>query len=249
MTHEVVVVGSGIGGLTVAALLASRGVNVCLLEREASVGGCVAPFEKFGYRFESGAGLYALWERGEIHDRIFAELPVSAPEVRRLEPAYVIQLGDGAELRLSSDRNELRETLRRAFPECATAAVEFYETAIRNGAVLLQAFSRYPDLATQGQLHQLRAFWPNLPVAAALRKRLHDTAAQHLKQTSPRFRQFIDAQLQLFGQCSAEQCSFLRACALLALAQHGLFSIKGGAAALAEVLAASIRKSGGTIHL
>ena len=35
MTHEVVVVGGGFGGLTVAALLAARGVDVCLLERES----------------------------------------------------------------------------------------------------------------------------------------------------------------------------------------------------------------------
>ena len=90
MSYEVVVVGGGIGGLTTAALLAARGVNVCLLERQSEPGGCVAAFEKFGYSFESGAGLYALWKPGEIHDRIFAELPLSPPEVKQLEPGYIV---------------------------------------------------------------------------------------------------------------------------------------------------------------
>ena len=55
MDCEVVVVGGGIGGLTVAALLAHRGMNVCLLERQPDVGGCAASFDKFGYAFEQGS--------------------------------------------------------------------------------------------------------------------------------------------------------------------------------------------------
>ena len=54
MAHEVVVVGGGIGGLTAAALLAARGVNVCLLEKESRGGGCAVTFERFGYTFEAG---------------------------------------------------------------------------------------------------------------------------------------------------------------------------------------------------
>ncbi|HEY7786366.1 MAG TPA: FAD/NAD(P)-binding protein, partial [Pyrinomonadaceae bacterium] len=81
MAHEVIVVGGGIGGLTVAALLAARGVDVCLLERASQVGGCAANFEQAGYSFEGGTGLYAGWEKDEIHDRVFAELPVTSPAV------------------------------------------------------------------------------------------------------------------------------------------------------------------------
>ena len=57
MDCEVAVVGGGIGGLTVAAVLAKRGVDVCLLERESQVGGCAASVEKFGYKFDPTDGL------------------------------------------------------------------------------------------------------------------------------------------------------------------------------------------------
>ena len=87
MAYEVVVVGAGIGGLTVAALLAARGVDVCLLERESQPGGCVAAFEKFGYTFDPSVGLFTDWEPGGIHDRVFAELTVTDPEVSLLDPA------------------------------------------------------------------------------------------------------------------------------------------------------------------
>ena len=88
MAHEVVVVGGGIGGLTVAALLAARGVDVCLLERGSQVGGVVATVEAFGYTFDPGVGIYPCWEPGEIHDQVFAELPVAPPQVQLDEPAY-----------------------------------------------------------------------------------------------------------------------------------------------------------------
>src|SRR6267378_6244801 len=100
MECEVVVVGGGIGGLTVAALLAQRGVNVCLFERESNVGGCASSFDKFGYSFEQGDGLYAGWQPNEIHHRVFSELPIAPPEVRLLEPTYLVRLPDQSEITL-----------------------------------------------------------------------------------------------------------------------------------------------------
>src|SRR3954463_7538175 len=102
MAYEVVVVGGGMGGLTAAALLAARGVRVCLLEKEARGGGCAVTFERFGYTFEAGASLYASWQPGEIHARVFAELPVEPPEVRPAAPAYVVRLPDGVDVRVAS---------------------------------------------------------------------------------------------------------------------------------------------------
>src|SRR5258705_6853647 len=123
MDCDVVVVGGGIGGLTVAALLAQRGVDVCLLEREPKVGGCAARFEKFGYTFEPGYGLFTGWEPDEIHQRVFSELPVAAPEVRRCEPAFVVRLPDQSEIALSADTETFEANLSRTFPECAGNAI------------------------------------------------------------------------------------------------------------------------------
>jgi phytoene dehydrogenase-like protein len=126
MDYEVVVVGGGVGGLTTAALLAARGVRVCLLERNSRVGGCVANFEHLGYAFEPTAGLYSGWEPNGIYQSIFSELAVGPPEVDRLSPAYVVRLPDGIEVAVSDDAHQFENDLRSAFPECAQAALAFY---------------------------------------------------------------------------------------------------------------------------
>src|SRR5882672_8919217 len=134
MDYEVVVVGGGIGGLTTAALLAARGVKVCLLERNSRVGGCVANVEHLGYAFEPTAGLYSGWEPDGIYERLFAELPVTPPQVDRLSPSYIVRLPDGFEIAVSDDADQFESDLRSAFPECAPAAVTFYRHLEQAGA-------------------------------------------------------------------------------------------------------------------
>ncbi|MDT5159398.1 MAG: hypothetical protein QOH51_3755 [Acidobacteriota bacterium] len=249
MTYEVVVVGGGIGGLTTAALLAARGVSVCLLEREGRVGGCASTFEHFGHSFETCAGLYACWQPGELHERIFAELPVALPEVREVSPAYTVRLHGGADVRVGGRPEEFAETLRESFPECADAAVAFYQEAAQIAGALGRAARRTPALtdASKLQLIKLAASEPRLaPRILAARG---DTAAQHLAGTSHRFRRFIDAQLQIFAQAPSDACAYLYAAVVLSQPLRGMYAISGGAQALCDALAESIRKSGGTVRL
>src|SRR5260370_23529927 len=132
MNCEVAVVGGGIGGLTVAALLAACAVNVCLFDRQSRPGGCVANFEHLGYAFEPTAGLYSGWEPGGIYERIFSELPVSSPNVQLLSPSYSVRLPDQTEVMLIKDIEIFEAEMRHAFPECATAAVDFYRGMAQN---------------------------------------------------------------------------------------------------------------------
>lgn len=200
--YDVVVVGGGIGGLTVAALLAARGVSTCLLERQSQVGGCIARIEFSGYEFEPGMGVYTSLGAGEIYQRIFSELPVALPSTSLLTQPYVVRLSDGTDVRLIGDDGFFDE-LRAAFPECVDQAIEFY---------------RQPAL-------------------------------EHLSAASPRFQSFIDGQLRAFLHASIDDCDFATAMAALKRARGSLYEIDGGPAALAERLAESIKKSGGTVRL
>jgi phytoene dehydrogenase-like protein len=222
MDCEVVVVGAGIGGLTVAALLAQRGLNVCVLERERQLGGCAAAFEKFGYTFEPGYGLFGGWKADEIHWRVFAELPVDPPEVRACETPYVVRLPDASEIALTSNREEFEDSLGRVFPECTGKAIEFYR--------------QLEETADAVRRTQAPGFAPR-------------SVLDFLEGTSPRFRTFIDAQLQTFAQAGSAEVSQPRVALCLTASRAGMWNMRGGAPALAESLAESIKLSGCRIRL
>src|SRR6266699_3210327 len=155
MDCEVVVVGGGMGGLTVAALLAQRGMNVCLLERQSEVGGCAASFDKFGFTFEQSYGLYSSWGPEEIHQSIFSELPVVPPETRPLDPTYVVRLPDHSEVVIGKDVERFEQNLSEVFPECAEAAIGFYRKLNLAGLSLRQLLQQTPDLLSAAKISRV----------------------------------------------------------------------------------------------
>ena len=214
MSYEVVVVGGGVGGLTAAALLAARGVKVCLLERQSDVGGCAATIEHGGHRFEPTHGLHCGWEAGGIYERIFSTLGTTPPQAHPQSTAYVVRLPDGIKVSRTTQIEDFEAQLGSAFPECAPAAIDFYRG--------LANFSK--------QEAESKTF------------------AAHLSRCSPRFRRFVDVQLQTLVQCPAEVCGAELAASTLD-PQRQFWSIEGGAQTLIDALAQSFKQSGGALRL
>lgn len=74
---RVVVIGSGIGGAGAAALLAAKGYDVTLLERNGFPGGKAASFEKDGFVYDTGVhavGSGGKGPLGEINDAVGGDL-------------------------------------------------------------------------------------------------------------------------------------------------------------------------------
>ncbi|MEO6394147.1 MAG: FAD-dependent oxidoreductase [Pyrinomonadaceae bacterium] len=248
MDYEVIVIGGGIGGLTAAALLAARGVQVGLFERASQVGGCVTLVESSAHRFDPGAGLFAGWGADEIHQRVFVELGMAPPPARLLDAPYSVRLPDGREVLRRADRTAFESELAAAFPECAEATIAFYRALEPIGAALDRAVRHQPALATSTRWLRAKLIAAEPRISARILAAMQHTTAYYLTGTSIRFRRFIDAQLQLFGLCGSDECAYLYAAVALALPARGLYSLDGGGAALADSLALAIKKPGGEIH-
>ncbi len=65
--YDIIIVGSGIGGLTCGALLSKRGYRVLVLEQHSIVGGYCSSFQRRGFVFNTGVeNVSGLWEKGSV---------------------------------------------------------------------------------------------------------------------------------------------------------------------------------------
>ncbi len=139
MTRRVVVVGGGIAGLATAALLASRGDDVDLLEKNDELGGRVGSFTRDGFRFDTGASWYLM---PEVFEHFFALLGTTAEaelDLTVLDPSYrVFFEGHPEPVDVRPDRAHNRALFESLEPGAGarfdaylTSAEETYDIALR----------------------------------------------------------------------------------------------------------------------
>ena len=54
MRQSIVIIGAGLGGLFTGAILSKEGFAVTLLEKNATIGGGLQTFQRFGEHFDTG---------------------------------------------------------------------------------------------------------------------------------------------------------------------------------------------------
>ena len=86
---EYAVVGSGIGGSTMAALLNAKGKSVALFEKEPYLGGCSSTFMHKNRLYNSGATTFAGYEEGFVVKEIFDEIGFT-PDILPTDPSIVV---------------------------------------------------------------------------------------------------------------------------------------------------------------
>ena len=130
--YDVVVVGSGLGGLCCGVILAKEGLKVCVVEQDAQVGGCLRSFERRGRKFDTGMHYFGSMDEGQILRHFFRYAGVEERlHVRRLDvEAYDRVLMDGEEYRFAQGYEAFEEGLAEHFP-CERADIHRYTQALR----------------------------------------------------------------------------------------------------------------------
>lgn len=85
MKYDVVIIGSGFGGLACASLLSQEGKNVLVLERQSQLGGCIQSYQRGGLSFDTGFHYVGGLGDGQRLNRIFSSLGLMNLPWQRLD--------------------------------------------------------------------------------------------------------------------------------------------------------------------
>ena len=138
--YDVIVIGSGIGGLANAALLARLGKKVCVLEQHYTAGGFTHSYEREGYEWDVGVHYI-----GEVHKphsplrRIFDVISDGQLQWAHMDAAYDRIIIGEKSYDLVAGRDNLAAELKKNFPDEAEA-IERYLRLIKRVSGALEGF-------------------------------------------------------------------------------------------------------------
>jgi len=124
--YDVIIVGSGIGGLTCGALLSKRGYKVLVLEQYYQVGGYCSSFKRKDFVFNTGVeNVSGLWEKGPV-TYLLKELGFKKEELfAKNKMRYIFK---GREID-ASNLEEFIKVLLEMFPEEKDNIYAFFDEA------------------------------------------------------------------------------------------------------------------------
>ena len=117
--QQVVVIGSGFGGLSAAIRLQARGFQVTLIEKNEKVGGHAYQLVKNGYTFDMGPSLITAPEVIQSVFEVAGKRLEDYLDLIPLDPYYRIYFHDGSQIDYSGDAERMKAQMRVFAPRDA----------------------------------------------------------------------------------------------------------------------------------
>src|SRR6478609_10766973 len=118
--YDIVIIGSGMGGLICADILGREGYTVCVLEKNRQIGGCLQTYVRDKVIFDSGVHYMGGLEKGQNLYQIFKYLGLMDKlKLQRIDEAAfdkIIMSNDEKEYPLAQGYDNFIKTLIEYFP-------------------------------------------------------------------------------------------------------------------------------------
>ncbi len=230
-----VIIGGGLGGLFTGAILAHEGLTVTVLEKNATAGGGLQSFRRFGCSFDTGMHVIGGMQVGGNIRRICRYLGIlDKMRLRDVDASCADELfflEDHHRYRIAQGERGFVDALAHDFPD-SRKELERYVADIMRITDGIDLFNLRPS-------YDYITAMPDGSLLAA-----SDFIAQHV--TNPKLRSVLAYMNPLYGGQGGVTPAYVHAI-ISALYIHGASRFVGGSSRFADVLTEVITRNGGRV--
>jgi all-trans-retinol 13,14-reductase len=238
-SFDVIVIGAGAGGLTAAALLASRGKKVLVLDQHYVAGGNMTAFRRPNYHFDVGLHYVGGCHAAGFLPKILRAVGAHGVDFQPMDPNGfdTIMLPDLV-FKVPRGMDNFRARLIEAFPY-ERAGIERYVGVMRQLLLL------------QGTVGRPLALLAAVPRVLTLARWSGSTFAEFLDSCThdPRLRAVLAGQHLDYAQSPSRVSALMGLLLPMHLIESGGYYPRGGGQAVSDALAASVESNGGKLLL
>ncbi|MDA7881452.1 phytoene desaturase family protein [Akkermansiaceae bacterium] len=240
MKKRIIIIGAGPGGLTAGMLLAHRGYEVTILEKNKIPGGRNAPIQDGPYCHDTGPTF--LHQKFTL-DEVFAETnrkPEDYLDFVKLDPMTRLSWGD-ISLETSCDRNQMAANIEKSFPGESKNFLKFMnDHAPKLKTIFPCLLKPYDKLTSYLDRNLLKA----LPYVASTRS-VMDVLSKYFNDD--RLKLAFTFQAKYLGM-SPWNCPSLFSILSYIEYEHGIYHVQGGLSKISEAMAKVVREEDGEIR-
>jgi len=245
---DAIIIGSGMGGMSTAALLAKDGYRVLILEAALHPGGCSSSYPRKGYVFESGATTLIGFDENQPLRKLEDETGISIPR-EELHPSMKVLMGDESITRYKN-RYEWIEEVVRVFGN-RKGQKKFWNLAFDLSEVVWKVSLKNPTFPPLNIGDWFRLATSNSPKDVWVLKYALKSVKQVAEKcgiATPKFLKFLDEQLMITAQAKSEETPFLFGAPGLTYTNYSNYYVPGGLIQMINTIKIFVEQKGGALH-
>jgi phytoene desaturase len=236
-----VVIGAGLGGLSAAMRLGSKGYSVTVIDRLDRVGGRGSSVTKNGFRFDLGPTILTV---PQVFEKLWKDCGkdfAGDVELVPLDPFYEIRWQDGSRFQVRSSEEEMLAEVTRNFPKDLKGYCKFLEDCEKRYVFGFEGLGRRPMNKIWDLLKEIPGF---------IRLRADRSVYAHVstRVKDPKLRMALSFHPLFIGGDPRNVTSMYILVSHLEKA-FGVHYVKGGVQALADAMANVVKEQGGQVLL
>jgi len=246
---DVIVIGSGIGGLVTATQLAAKGAKVLVLERYIIPGGSAGYFEREGYRFDVGASMIFGFGTQGTTNLLTRALDAVGVSLETIPDSCQIHyhLPNNLELKVHRKYENFLQELGDRFPHERQGIRRFYDECWK----IFNCLNAIELLSLEEPKYLTRVFFQKpfacLGLVKYLPQNVGDIARRHIKD--PELLQFIDMECYCWSVVPASRTPAINGGMVFSDRHYGGINYpKGGVGRIAQKLVEGLQNAGSKIE-